>query len=164
MGRSTKYSDDIVEKAKYWARDGCTDEEIAKKLNIGLRTLYTWLNKYPHFKQALKENKEIVDYQVENALLKRALGFEYEETEMVASKDGKTTRVKKIKKIMPPDTTAAIFWLKNRQPLKWRDKKVDNLEVNQDSIDGYIEATAVDENQVKELFKDDVDVEEKETD
>lgn len=142
MGRSTKFSDEMVEKAKYLARDGLTDEEMSKELGIGVRTFYQWQKKYPHFKQALKENKGIVDHKVEDALLKRALGYEYEETEITASKDGKTSRVKKIKKVIPPDTVAIIFWLKNRQPEKWRDKL--NHHITTEETEAEIEVNIVD--------------------
>ncbi len=67
----------------------------------------------------LKDNQKI-NSKLEEALLKVALGYEYEETEMIASKGGKASRVKKIKKVVPPDTTAIIFWLKTRNPNKWR--------------------------------------------
>lgn len=79
-----------------WARDGLTDEQIAKNIGIGERTLYEWKEKYPQISQSLKKGKEVVDYEVENALLSSALGG---------------------------NTTAQIFWLKNRRPDKWRDKQ-----------------------------------------
>ena len=62
-----------------WARDGLTDEQIAHNMGIGIRTLYVWKDKYPQILQALKRGKEVVDRQVENALLKRALGYQFEE-------------------------------------------------------------------------------------
>ena len=85
-----------LELIEGWARDGLTDEDIAKQLNIGIRTLYEYKIKYPQFSQALKKGKELVDYQVEKALLNKAL---------------------------KGDTTAIIFWLKNSRPDKWRDRK-----------------------------------------
>lgn len=78
-----------------WARDGLTDEQIAKKCGISRETLNQWKNKYSDISDTLKKGKEVVDYQVENALLSAAL-------------EG--------------NTTAQIFWLKNRRPDKWRDK------------------------------------------
>ena len=83
-----------------WARDGLTDEQLAEKMSIGIRTLYDWKIRYPQISQALKKGKEIVDFEVENALLKSAI-------------DG--------------NTTAQIFWLKNRRPDKWRDKPVEDI-------------------------------------
>lgn len=81
-----------------WARDGLTDEQIAKNMGIGVRTLYEYKEKYPQISQTLKKGKDIVDYEVENALLKQA-------------RSG--------------NITAIIFWLKNRRPDKWRDKPDD---------------------------------------
>lgn len=102
-----------------WARDGLTDEQIAKNLGISIKTFYEYKKKYLQFLQALKKGKEIVDYEVENALLKRALGYEYDE---VTYEHGEET--KRVTKQVAPDTTAQIFWLKNRKPDKWRDKQV----------------------------------------
>lgn len=122
MGRKTKFNTEMLEKSKKLAKEGYTDEDIAENLGIGIRTLYDWKKKYPQFSQALKENKDYFDNKVEEALLKRALGYEYEETEIIATKEGRSSKVKKTKKIIPPDVTAIIFWLKNRQPDKWRNR------------------------------------------
>lgn len=78
-----------------WARDGLTDEQMAQRMGITAKTLYEWKKRYGKICEALKKGKEVVDYQVENALLSAAL-------------EG--------------NTTAQIFWLKNRRPDKWRDK------------------------------------------
>lgn len=105
-----------------WARDGLTDEQIAQNIGINPATLYDWKNKYGEISKTLKRGKEIVDVQVENALLKRALGYEYEEiSEKYA--DGVLIERKVTKKQVVPDTTAQIFWLKNRKPEEWRDKR-----------------------------------------
>ncbi|WP_296334148.1 helix-turn-helix domain-containing protein [Veillonella sp. LMAG:2] len=104
-----------------WARDGFTDEQIATKIGISKQTFYDWKKKYPDFSDSLKKGKEIVDIQVENALLKRALGYEYVEYSEECSEDG--IKKKKIVKHVMPDTTAQIFWLKNRRPDLWRDKR-----------------------------------------
>lgn len=112
-------------KLEGWARDGLTDEQIAQNANIGIRTLYEWKEKYPQISQSLKRGKEIVDYEVENALLKRALGYEYVETK-TKTEDGIITEVTTTTKQVIPDVTAQIFWLKNRKPDVWRDKPEDN--------------------------------------
>ena len=104
-----------------WARDGLTDEQIAVNIGINTSTLYDWKNKFPKISEALKKGKEVVDIQVENALLKRALGYDFQETRVEKSdKDG--TKIIQTLKHIPADTTAQIFWLKNRRPDKWRDK------------------------------------------
>ena len=100
-----------------WARSGLTDEQIAKNMGIAPSTLYEWKKKSKEFSESLKKGKEVVDFEVENALLKRALGYEYEEE---TYENGILT--KKVKKQVPPDTTAQIFWLKNRKPNTWTDK------------------------------------------
>lgn len=108
-----------------WARDGLIDDQIAKNIGIARATLYNWRQKHPQIEEALKRGKEVVDIEVENALLKNALGFEYEEetTEMVIV-NGEAKKLKKItKKYKSPDTTAQIIWLKNRRPDKWRDRR-----------------------------------------
>lgn len=114
-------------KIEGWARDGLTDEQIAKNMGVSVSTLNNWKNMHPDILESLKRGKEVVDRQVENALLKRALGYEYTETTREAVKDPDTGDVemrvtKKVTKQVVPDTTAQIFWLKNRKPDKWRDK------------------------------------------
>lgn len=122
-----------------WARDGLTDEQIANNLGIGTTTLYNWKNQHMEFREALKKGKEVVDFEVENALLKRALGYKYEEVtkERIERKDAKGNALtdvhgfptyemaitKIVEKEVAPDTTAQIFWLKNRKPNEWRDKR-----------------------------------------
>lgn len=107
-----------------WARDGLTNEQIAENMGIGLSTLYEWQKRYPEFSDALKTSKEVVDLHVENALLKRALGYEYVERTYEPDKETGEMRItKRITKQVVPDTTAQIFWLKNRKPEDWRDKQ-----------------------------------------
>lgn len=101
-----------------WARDGLTDKQIASNIGINETTLNRWKKDHLPIMQVLKESKEIADRQVENALHKTALGFYYEE-DMVTNQ-GDVVRVKKYSK---PNTTAQIFWLKNRKPADWRDKQ-----------------------------------------
>jgi transposase len=105
-----------------WARDGLVNEQIAQNIGIHPSTLYDWQNKYPEIAEALKQGKEVIDRQVESALLKRALGYEYEEVKMIATESG-GKRVEKTRKQVLPDVGAQIFWLKNRKPKEWRDKQ-----------------------------------------
>lgn len=104
-----------------WARDGLTDEQIANNLGISTQTFYTYQKQHLEFFEALKKGKEVIDYEVENALLKRALGYKYDE---ITYEYGKET--KRVTKQVAPDTTAQIYWLKNRRPSKWKDKIIDN--------------------------------------
>lgn len=120
-----------------WARDGLTDEQIAGNMGIRRETLYAWCKKYSNISNTLKKGKEVVDRQVENALLKRALGYHYDEATM---ENGIET--KRVTKEVIPDTTAQIFWLKNRRPDKWRDKQdlqvSGALETEQSKLDDLI--------------------------
>lgn len=114
-------------KIEGWAKDGLSDEQIAHNIGINKNTIYTWKKKYKVIDDVLKKGKEVVDRQVENALLKRALGYDYEEeTKMVAESGKKSIRI--VKKHIPPDTTAIIFWLKNRKREQWRD--VNKIEID----------------------------------
>ena len=104
-----------------WARDGLTNEQIANNIGIEERTLYRWKEKESLICQALKKGREVADYEVENALFKRALGYTIQINEQKIDKDGcvhDTTRDMHV----PADTTAQIYWLKNRKPKEWRDK------------------------------------------
>lgn len=127
-----------------WARDGLTDEQIAANMGIGYSTLQTWKSKYQDIRDTLKRGKEVIDRQVENALLKRALGYRYKETtrELVTDKEtgySELVVTKIVEKEVVPDTTAQIFWLKNRKPEEWRDKRDVDSKVEIES-DGFMEA------------------------
>lgn len=117
-----KFHDWITEegllKIEGWARDGLTNEQIAHNIGIRVSTLYEWQNRFPEVSDALKRGKEVIDRQVENALLKRALGYQFDE---ITFENGVET--KRVRKDVQPDTTAQIFWLKNRKPEDWRDRK-----------------------------------------
>jgi len=132
MGRRPKTEEWLTEegllKLEGWARDGLTDEQIAANMGIGTSTLYRWKNKHREIREALKKGKDAVDREVENALLRRALGYTYKE-EAVTNKG----EVVEITRYEPPNVTAIIFWLKNRKPDVWRDKQDINLKggVNQ---------------------------------
>lgn len=137
-GRRSKYHSHVeprLVEVEGWARDGLIDEQIAKNLGVAYSTFKTYINKFPALSAALKKGKEVVDRQVENALLKRALGYSYEEVtherQYNKEKDEiELVPVKVVTKQVPPDTTAQIFWLKNRRPDKWRDRKELDANVN----------------------------------
>lgn len=111
-----------------WARNGLTDEMIAHNIGITTTTLYDWKKKYPQFAEAIKRGKEVVDIMVENALLKSAMGYKYDEVvkERVFDYETETSivvEVKRTTKEVAPNPTSLIFWLKNRKPEAWRDTK-----------------------------------------
>lgn len=145
-GRKSKYHTHVEPKlfeVECWARDGLIDEQIAKNLGVAYSTFREYVKKYPALSAALKKGKEVIDYEVENALLKRALGYQYDEVtrelaEVLNTETGEYEKVlietKRVAKEVQPDVTAQIFWLKNRRPDKWRDKQdiehTGNMNVN----------------------------------
>jgi len=146
IGRKGKFSDwitpDGLTTAMGFARDGLTDEQIALKMGIGISTFYEWLNKFPELSDAIKKGKAPVDIEVESALLKRALGYDYEEviTEVEELGEGRQKKhIRKIKKHMPGETAAQIFWLKNRRPGRWRDKIESAPEVANELLQSLME-------------------------
>ncbi|MGV0921887.1 hypothetical protein ACTS94_16320 [Empedobacter falsenii] len=100
---------------------GATDSEIGDFFNVDERTINNWKVEFPEFFQSIKKGKEYADANVASKLYNRALGYEHEE-DKIFNDQGVPLIVPTIKHY-PPDTTAAIFWLKNRQPAKWRDKQ-----------------------------------------
>lgn len=122
--------EDNLIKIEAWARDGLTDEQISKNMGVAYSTLRVWRDKYPPISAALKRGKEVVDIEVENKLLKRALGYDYDEVKTVQKMvDGKKYVEKTIiTRHVVPDTTAQIFWLKNRKPDVWMDRKAKEVE------------------------------------
>ncbi|MBD5543776.1 MAG: transposase [Lachnospiraceae bacterium] len=117
-----------------WARDGLSEEQIAHNMNVAYSTLRTWKDKYPALSAALKKGKEVVDIEVENALYKNAVGFKETvkkpiKVKRVDYENGK--RLKEYEEVVeaeeeifvPPNTVAQIFWLKNRKPAEWKDKR-----------------------------------------
>ena len=126
-------------KIEGWARDGLTDEQIAENAGINPATLYVWKKKYPEISETLKRGKEVVDRQVENALLKRALGYEYEEVKEKFEGNVMTERTVTKKEVVP-DVTAQIFWLKNRKREAWADRQ--NVEISQPIDDSIKEMEA----------------------
>ena len=128
--------DDNLIKIAAWARDGLTEEQIAKNMGIVSSTLREWKKKYSAISAALKRGKEVVDFEVENALYKNAMGgYIEEEKTYISEVNGVVTKRKEIfKRYIKPDTTAQIFWLKNRKPDKWRDKPKDASETTEDKI------------------------------
>ena len=137
-----------------WAREGLTDAQIAHNMGIGIDTLYKWKNQFPEIRQAIKKGKAPVDLEVENALLKRALGYTEEETITEVEEIPYTTKdadgnpvtrtrtkrhVRKVKRVYPPDVTAQIFWLKNRKPQQWRDKVENTVAVDTEDLSPLVE-------------------------
>jgi hypothetical protein len=146
IGRKGLYEEWLTEDGlttiQGWARDGLTNVQIAKNIGVSERTFADWIARFPAFSAALKKGKAPVDFEVENALLKRALGYDYEEviTEIEEAPGGKQKKhIRKVQKHMPADTTAQIFWLKNRRPKRWRDRVETVPEVQNDLLQSLMD-------------------------
>ena len=133
---------------EYWARNGVIDKDIAHNLGIGYRTLSTYRKKHKPLEQALIVGKEEADAMVVSALFKRAIGYEYEEVKTVIEQTGagknlkENKRVEKTKKVLPPNITAQIYWLKNRLKATWKDMPKDDESKNEtaDAVSKVIES------------------------
>lgn len=159
VGRTPKYEQwlepDNLIKLEGWARNGLTDEQIANNIGINRTTLYAWKAKYTDFSNALKRGKEVIDIMVENALLKSAMGYKYDEVvkERIYNPDtgeSEIVEVKRTTKDVAPNSTSLIFWLKNRRPADWRDtKNIDAAVEVKNPFDG------IDTADIKKLIGDD---------
>lgn len=122
-----KYTEWITEEGliriQGWARDGLSDEQVAANMGISRSTLNAWKKKFPDISDTLKKGKDVADREVENALFKRAVGYEFDEVTEELMDSGELRVTKKVRKQVAPDTGAAAFWLKNRKPEVWRDKQ-----------------------------------------
>lgn len=124
-GRPSKYKPEFAKQARKLCELGATDSQLADFFEVAISTVALWKVQHPEFSDALKVAKEEADAKVEQSLYRRAMGFECDEIDIrVVDKEIIQTQVRKI---YPPDTTAAIFWLKNRKPEKWREMKAIEL-------------------------------------
>lgn len=119
-GRPPKYHDKVPEQALKLCRLGATDKELADFFGVKEATINQWKLDHPAFSDSLKEGKYLADAEVASKLFKRATGYSHPEDKIF--NDNGSAMVVPTMKHYPPDTTACIFWLKNRQPAKWRDK------------------------------------------
>lgn len=120
-GRPTKFKQEFIKQAEKLCKLGATDVEVADFFGIEVRTVYRWKAENEAFCHALKIGKLESDDRVERSLFARATGYEHDEVDIRVI-EGKIVQTP-IRKYYPPDTTAGIFWLKNRKPAEWRDKQ-----------------------------------------
>jgi hypothetical protein len=120
-GRPTKYKPEYAEQVFKLCLLGATDAEIANFFEVAESTVYLWKLEYPEFSEAIKNGKEKADAEIANSLYTRAKGYE-QEVVKVFQFQGQPIIVPVVEKVAP-DTGAAMAWLKNRQPSKWRDKQ-----------------------------------------
>lgn len=152
-----KYKEWLVDERliilRDWARKGLKDQEIADRIGIHISTLCEWKNSYPQIDEALKKGKEIIDSEVEEALIKSALGYTVQEKKITELPDG-TYKKELSEKHIPPNITALIFWLKNRRSAAWRDKQKEEIDTTMiDKLDEYLKE--VKEDAIRSTEKED---------
>lgn len=122
VGRPTDYKKEYNKQAYKLCLLGAIDKDLADFFEVEERTINNWKHDYPEFFQSIKKGKKIADANVAEKLYKRATGYEHIDTKF-ATHEGQITDSLEYIKHYAPDTGAAIFWLKNRQPEIWREKQ-----------------------------------------
>jgi hypothetical protein len=122
LGRPTAYKAAYAGQAEKLCQLGATDQEIADFFEVDVRTVYRWKAVHPDFCQSLKAGKDVADDRVERSLFMRATGYEQDEVKIFMPGGASEPVYAPFRAKVAPDTTAAIFWLKNRRPAAWRDK------------------------------------------
>lgn len=122
-GRPSDYKDAYAKQAQKLCELGATDQEMAEFFGVDVRTIYRWKHEHPKFCQSLKNGKETADERVERSLYQRAIGYEQEEVKIFMPANAESPVYAPFTAKIAPDTTAAIFWLKNRRSQEWRDKQ-----------------------------------------
>lgn len=147
-GRPSKFTDLNLSKIEMLVKKHFTNKEIAQFLDINEDTFYEWKNRHPSFSEALKDWKDEADSDIEHALCDRAKGYVCNDERTIFTQDGPQTFTGK--KYYPPDPTSMIFWLKNRHPDRWTDRKV----VEQTNIDGGTISVIVKDDEQRQLLED----------
>ena len=153
-GRPTKYRDEYCHLCETMCAEmGAIDKALAKALKINVDTLHEWKKVHPEFSDALRRGRDVWDTEnIEKSLSSRALGYEYTEvTERLS--DGQMQETQRVTKRIPPDTAAAIFFLKNRNKARWQDK-VQNEHTGADGKPIQVENSGMVAPQVAISYKD----------
>ncbi len=122
-GRPSDYKDEYAAQASKLAALGATDQEVADFFEVDVRTIYRWKHVHEDFCQSLKVGKDIADERVERSLYQKAIGYEQDEVKIFMPSGADEPVYAPFRAKIAPDTTAAIFWLKNRQSKQWRDRQ-----------------------------------------
>ncbi|WP_299082756.1 hypothetical protein [uncultured Paraglaciecola sp.] len=127
VGRPTKYTDDTADLAFKFCLLGVTDKRLAELLGVNESTVHQWKIDHPEFSESLRRGKDLADAEIANSMYHAAKGYEHDAVH-ISNYQGDIT-VTDIVKRYPPDTKAAVMWLKNRHPDKWRDKTEQDVNV-----------------------------------
>ena len=121
MARPSKYKAEFAKEAAKLCKLGATDAQLADFFEVSVSTINLWKVQYKEFSESVKVPKAEADEKVEQSLYRRAMGYEHDEVDIKVV--GGAVVQTPIRKYYPPDSTAMIFWLKNRKPGEWRDKQ-----------------------------------------
>lgn len=124
-GRPSKYKPEYAKEAAKLCALGATDAQLADFFEVAIATINLWKIEHPEFSESIKVPKEQANERVEQSLYRRAMGYEHDEVDIRVI-EGRVVQTP-IRKYYPPDTTAAIFWMKNRRPAEWREVKAVEL-------------------------------------
>lgn len=122
-GRPSKYKPEFNKQAEKLCRLGATDKEVAEFFCVAESTINNWKLRHAGFLESLKRGKDELDALVEQSLFRKAMGYTFDSVKVFMPANAKKPVYAPISEHCPPDTTAMIFWLKNRQPDRWRDKR-----------------------------------------
>jgi hypothetical protein len=137
VGRPSSYNPKYAEQArKMCMLLNATDEQLAEVFEVSVATIYNWKAEFPEFLESIKEGKASADANVAASLYERATGYSHPEVDIKVIEGQIVQTV--ITKHYPPDTGAAMAWLKNRQPKVWRDRQ----EIKLDTTDNFAEYMA----------------------
>jgi hypothetical protein len=120
-GRPSSFRPEYVKQAEKLCKLGATDLDLAGFFEVDVSTIWRWATKYPEFRSALKSGKEVADDRVERSLYQRAVGYSHDAVRVFMPAGARSPVYAPYVEHVPPDTTAAIFWLKNRRREEWRD-------------------------------------------
>ena len=126
LGRPSAYREEFAPQAAKLCQLGATDDELADFFEVHRATIYRWKHEHADFCDAVKSGKEVADERVQRSLYQKATGYDVTEEQAVKVKveqHKEEVEVVEVRKHVAADTTAAIFWLKNRRPKEWRDKQ-----------------------------------------
>lgn len=144
MARKSKYREEYhLPWIRGLTRRGCTIDEIADDVGVAVSTIKKWLHDYPELSDAVKKARTLPDIKVEDSLYKRAIGFKTTKTKTIVTpgkdESSSTSRIEVQEEEIAPDTVACIFWLKNRDPKRWRDVKDTGNDIDDILLDSLID-------------------------
>lgn len=142
-GRPSSYDPAYAKQAEKLCLLGATDEQLAEFFEVSSRTIYRWIAEFPDFCHALKDGKDVADQRVERSLYHKAVGYTHDAVKIFMPANATEPVYAPYKDHVAPDTTAMIFWLKNRQPAKWRDRLEPPVVINVSEISELEMATRI---------------------